>query len=112
MRHFLYKSRTSAQYISPVYSPCYQLEENRRRLDTVYLAIQSRLLSPAYQQVKLCHHQTEQETVLGWITQSFELYSAFSPTSSKLKIITAVNKLLRWIKNGENKMFILSAPTF
>ena len=112
MRHFLYKSRTSAQYISPVYSPCYQLGENRRRLDRVYLLLQSRLLSPAYQQVKLCHHQTEQEAVLGWITQSFELYSAFSPTATKLKIITAVNKLLRWIKIEENKMFILSAPTF
>ena len=112
MRHFLYKSRSSAQYISPVYSPCYLLEENRRRLDTVYLSIQSRLVNPAAQQVKLCHHATDQEIVLGWITQSFELYSTFSPTASKLKIITAVNKLLRWIKNEENKMFILSAPTF
>lgn len=112
MRHFLYKSRSSAQYISPLYSPCYLLEENRRRLDSVYLSIQSRLVSPASQQVKLCHHFTDQEVVLGWITQSFELYSAFSPLASKLKIITAVNKLLRWIKNEENKMFILSAPTF
>ena len=50
--------------------------------------------------------------MLGWLTQSFELYAVFSPTTSKLKVITAVNKLLRWIKKDEDKMFILSAPTF
>ena len=111
MRHFLYKSRTSAQFTSPTYSPVYRLPENRARLDAVYLAIQNRFLS-ASQPLKLCHLASCHEVTLGWLTQSFELYAAFSPTCSKLRVITAVNKLLRWIKNGENKMFILSAPTF
>ena len=111
MRHFLYKSRTTAQFTSPTYNPCYCLPENKKRLDSIYLAVQNRFLSSS-QPLKLCHYSTDDEVVLGWLTQSFELYSVFSPTTSKLKVITAVNKLLRWIKKEEDKMFILSAPTF
>jgi len=111
MRHFLYKSRTTAQFTSPTYNPCYSLPENKKRLDSIYLAVQNRFLSSS-QPLKLCHYSTNEEVVLGWLTQSFELYSVFSPTTSKLKVITAVNKLLRWIKKEEDKMFILSAPTF
>ena len=111
MRHFLYKSRTSAQFTSPVYAPCYNLPEARRRLGGVYLAIQNRFLS-ASQPLKLVHHCSRHEVVLGWLTQSFELYATFSPTTSKLAVITSVNKLLRWVKKEEEKMFILSAPTF
>ena len=40
MRHFLYKSRTSAQFTSPEFAVCYQAEEERRRLCGVYLALQ------------------------------------------------------------------------
>merc|ERR1712241_634066 len=107
LRHFLYKSRTSAQFTSPVYAPCYNLPEARRRLGGVYLAIQNRFLS-ASQPLKLVHHCSRHEVVLGWLTQSFELYATFSPTTSKLAVITSVNKLLRWVKKEEEKMFILS----
>ena len=111
MRHFLYKSRTSAQFTSPTFAPSYKIVEHKRRLESVYLAIQNRFLSSS-QPLKLSHHSTKHEIVLGWLTQSFELYATFSPTTTKLKVITAVNKLLRWIKKEEDKMFILSAPTF
>ena len=40
MRHFLYKSRTSAQFTSPEFAVCYQAEEERKRLCGVYLALQ------------------------------------------------------------------------
>ena len=111
MRHFLYKSRTSAQFTSPVFSPCYMLQENKKRLDSIYLSVQNRFLSLS-QPLKLCHYSTQHEIVLGWLTQSFELYAVFAPTTSKLRVITAVNKLLRWIKKEESDRFILSAPTF
>ena len=130
IRHFLYKSRSSAQYTAPLHSPCYSEAADRHRLDCVYLAIQNRWVSglpavasdssfnTAYrflssgQPLKLCQHTTESESVLGWTTQSFELYAAFPPTLSKLRIITAVNKLLRWVKKEEERLFILTAPTF
>jgi len=111
MRHFLYKSRTSAQFTSPLYSPCYQLEDDRRRLDSLYLSMQNRFHSVSLP-LKLGHYSSQNETVLGWLTQAFELYAVFSPNMSKLGVITAVNKLLRWVKKEEEKMFILTAPTF
>lgn len=111
MRHFLYKSRTSAQFTSPQYSPCYQGEDDRRRLDSLYLSMQNRFHSVSLP-LKLGHYSTHNETVLGWLTQAFELYAVFSPNMSKLGVITAVNKLLRWVKKEEEKMFILTAPTF
>ena len=61
MRHFLYKSRTSAQFTSPDLSECYQVPENHQRLQRLYLTIQNRFLSLS-QPLKLCHHSTEHET--------------------------------------------------
>jgi hypothetical protein len=53
-----------------------------------------------------------QEAVLGWLTQTFELYAVLAPHVSKLTVITAVNKLLRWVKKEEERLFILTAPSF
>jgi len=111
VRHFLYKSRTSAQFTSPLFSPCYQYESDKRRLNSLYLTMQNRFHSVS-SPLKLAHYSNDNEIVLGWLTQAFELYAVFSPNTSKLGVITAVNKLLRWIKKEEEKMFILSAPTF
>ena len=91
MRHFLYKSRTSAQFTSPQYSPAYSVPENKARLDSVYLAIQNRFLS-ASQPLKLCHLASCQEVTLGWLTQSFELYAAFSPTCSNCDVDNTLHK--------------------
>jgi len=110
VRHFLYKSKTTAQFTSPLYSPCYQNEKDRRRLDSLYLSMQARFHSVSLP-LKLAHYSTHNETVLGWLTQAFELYAVFSPNTSKLGVITAVNKLLRWVKKEEEKLFILTAPT-
>jgi len=111
MRHFLYKSRTSAQFTSPDFAVCYQTEEERRRLCRVYLTIQNRFHSVS-RPLKLVHFSTSHEVILGWLTQAFELYAVFSPLQSKLSVITAVNKLLRWVKKEEERLFILTAPTF
>lgn len=46
------------------------------------------------------------------VTQSFEMYSTFAPTTSKAAAITSVNKLLKWCKKEEGTLFILNAPTF
>lgn len=111
VRHFLYKSRTSAQYTSPVPAPCYRDKDQMKRLFSVFLSIQNRF-HVATRPVKLCYRSTAQELVLGWSTPSFELYAVFAPTSTKLAVLTAVNKLLRWVKREEERLFILTAPTF
>lgn len=46
------------------------------------------------------------------VTKEFELYATLEPLVTKHNAIIYINKLLRWIKNEENKLFILSSPTF
>ncbi len=45
-------------------------------------------------------------------TQTFELYAAFSPLTSKSSAIEAINRLLKWLRKEENSIFILNGPTF
>ncbi len=42
----------------------------------------------------------------------FELYAVFSPLVTKHVVISSVNKLLKWIKKEEDRLFILSSPNF
>ena len=84
MRHFLYKSRTSAQFTSPEFAVCYQAEEERKRLCGVYLALQvimrrfrnffasftsQNRFHSVSRPLKLLHFATSHEIVLGWLTQ-------------------------------------------
>lgn len=50
--------------------------------------------------------------VLFQVTKDFELYAALEPLVTKQNAIVYINKLLRWIKSDENRLFILSSPTF
>lgn len=112
IRYFLYKSRTSAQFTSPVPALCYRSNPQQiNRLHSRFLTIQNRFLV-ASRPVKLCYFSTSNETILGWITQSFELFAVLPSTMAKITVLTAVNKLLRWIKKEEERFFILTAPTF
>ena len=111
IRHFLYKSRSSAQYTAPVAAPCYTARDQMKRLTSIFLSIQNRF-HVASRQVKLCYRANSKEVILGWSTQSFELYAVFPPTLGKLSVLTAVNKLLKWVKREEERLFILTAPTF
>ncbi|CAB4063474.1 MON1 [Lepeophtheirus salmonis] len=83
IRHFLYKSKVSGQFTSTTYSPPYNLEEDKRRLN-----------------------------IMCWATPTFDIYATFDPLTSRIVSINAVNKLLRWIKKEEGSLFINSAPTF
>lgn len=111
MRHFLYKSKVSAQFVIPSPHPVYSSAEERSRLDNAYRMLQNRFHSLS-KPIKLCHWTSSRHVLLGWLTTNFELYCIFPPTTTKLEAIGAVNKLLRWVKREEDRLFILSAPTF
>ncbi|KDR23174.1 protein SAND isoform X1 [Zootermopsis nevadensis] len=111
MRHFLYKCRSTAQFWSPALEPPYHVTEESERLLGLYQALHHRLHA-ASRPLKLLHQQLEKETMLGWVTSGFELYITFEPLVTKHSAINAVNKLLRWIKKEEDRLFILNAPTF
>lgn len=111
LRHFLYKSRNSAQYTSPELEAPYLSQEEQERLFGLYQYLHHRIHSGC-RPLKLLYHVGPHETLIGWITQGFELYAVFGPLVTKTIAIQAINKLLRWIKKEENRLFILSSFTF
>ena len=58
------------------------------------------------------HGSDSLHVLLLQVTQGFELYAVFGPLITKTGAIHAVNKLLRWIKREEDRLFILNSVTF
>ncbi|RMX51600.1 hypothetical protein pdam_00018633 [Pocillopora damicornis] len=102
---------STAQYTSPELEAPYVEPEEQERLFGLYLYLHHRIHSPARPLKILCHVGVR-EMLLGWVTSGFELYAAFSPLVTKPDAIIAINKLLRWIKREEDRLFILSSQVF
>ncbi|XP_065052871.1 vacuolar fusion protein MON1 homolog A-like [Rhopilema esculentum] len=109
--HFMYKSRSTAQFTSPEIGAPYVTTEERERLFEEYLYLHKRIHS-SLRPLKMLCHVGHKEMLIGWVTSGFELYTAFSPLSSKVTAMNAVNKLLRWIKKEEDRLFIINSYTF
>jgi len=109
--HFIYKSRSTAQFTSPVIGPPYNTPEEQERLFGLYLHLHHRIHSSS-RPLKLLCYTTPKEMLLGWVTAAFELYASFTPLTSKATAINAINRLLRWIKKEEDVLFIINSYTF
>ncbi|XP_072308035.1 vacuolar fusion protein MON1 homolog A [Eucyclogobius newberryi] len=111
LRHFLYKSKSSGLYTSPELPLLYQSEEQQERLLSLYQDLHSHLHHPTR---PLCSFYccSEKENLLAWVTSGFELYLCFTPLATKAVAVSAVNKLLKWIRKEEDRLFILSPLTY
>lgn len=109
--HFVYKSRSTAQFTSPQIGHPYTTEAEKERLFAIYLYLHHRIHSSS-RPLKILCYSTNTEMVLGWVTSGFELYATFSPLTTKALAINAVNRLLRWIKKEEDVLFIINSYTF
>ncbi|XP_076863353.1 vacuolar fusion protein MON1 homolog B [Brachyhypopomus gauderio] len=118
LRHFMYKPfdvpdnhRQLTQFTSPEMEAPYGSEEERTRLLDLYRDMHSRIHSSS-RPLKLIYHVAERETLLAWVTSKFELYTCFSPLVTKACAITAITKLLRWVKKEEDRLFIRYPPKY
>lgn len=109
--HFMYKSRSTAQFTSPEIGLPYISQEDKDRLFGEYLYLHHRIHS-SLRPLKMLCHVGQKEMLIGWVTSGFELYTTFSPLTSKATAMNAVNKLLRWIKREEDRLFIINSYTF
>lgn len=62
--------------------------------------------------LRIYYYALPTEIIFGWNTSVFEVYAAFSPTTSKNSATTGMNALLRYIRKEEEKLFVTNAPTF
>ncbi|KAG8232572.1 hypothetical protein J437_LFUL012948 [Ladona fulva] len=95
------------------YGSCEEDEEDdgERRLMGLYQHLHHRLHS-ASRPLKQIFKQADSEAMLGWIKPGYELYVIYEPLITKTNAVIAANKILKWIKEEEQRLFILHAPTF
>jgi len=114
LRHFVYKSRSQVQVAVPIFEDPYDNLEDHRRLITLYQTLHDAIHAKSGQEgtLKLQYIRTEKESVMGWITQPFELYIAISPRLPKTAAVGAANAVARWVKKEEGRLFLRDAPVF
>lgn len=111
LRHFIYKSKSTAQFTSPRIEIPYVSQEERERLFELYVHMHHRIHN-VNRPLKILYHSSPKETLMGWVTPGFELYVTCEPLATKGAVIEATNKILRWIKEEEIQLFILTSPVF
>ncbi|KAF5382550.1 hypothetical protein D9615_002841 [Tricholomella constricta] len=112
LRHFVYKSRSQVQITAPIFEDPYDNLEDHRRLITLYQTLHDAIHAKSGQEgtLKLQYIRTEKESVMGWITQPFEVYIALSPRLPKTAAVGAANAVARWVKKEEGRLFLRDAP--
>ncbi|ETW81578.1 hypothetical protein HETIRDRAFT_417684 [Heterobasidion irregulare TC 32-1] len=114
LRHFIYKSRAHVQITAPMYEDPYDSIDEQRRLITLYQTLHDNIHARSGQGVplKLQYIRTQKESVMGWITQPFEMYIALSHWLPKSAAVSAANAVARWVKKEEARLFLRDAPVF
>ncbi|KAI7795292.1 vacuolar fusion protein MON1 homolog A [Triplophysa rosa] len=111
LRHFVYKSKSSGLYTSPDLPVPYQADEEHERLIGLYQNLHSCLHHPT-RPLRYMYCCRETENLYALVTSGFELYLCFSPLGTKALAVSAVPKLLKWIRKEEDRLFILSPLTY
>ncbi|KIM56808.1 hypothetical protein SCLCIDRAFT_131796 [Scleroderma citrinum Foug A] len=114
LRHFVYKSRPHVQITFPIFEDPYDTADEKRRIVLMYQNLYDAIHAKSGQSgpLKMQCVRTDKETVMGWITQPFELYIALSPRLPKTAVINAANAVTRWVKKEEKNLFLRDAPMF
>ncbi|XP_077459074.1 vacuolar fusion protein MON1 homolog A [Stigmatopora argus] len=111
LRHFLYKSKSSGLYTSPEFPLVYQSDEEQERLMGLYQDLHTYVHHPT-RPSRSFYRCGETENMMAWVTSGFELYMCLSPLGTKALAVSGVNKLLKWIRKEEDRLFILSHLTY
>jgi hypothetical protein len=114
LRHFIYKSRTQVQVTLPNFEDPYDQPHARKRIMTLYQILYDSIHAKSGQEagLKLQYIRTDTESVMGWITEPFELYVALSPLLPKSAAVGAANAVARWVRKEEARLFLKDAPVF
>lgn len=111
LRHFLYKSKSSGLFTSPEVEAPYVSEEEKQRLLELYRYLHSRAHNSS-RPLKNIYVTGPRENLLAWVTGAFELYVCYSPLGTKAAVLSAVSKLMKWIRREEERLFILTPQTY
>lgn len=112
IRHFLYKNKKNTQLLCSEVTAPYNTLDQFERLETLYFDLHNRIHLSS-RPLKLIYEMREHEIQLAWVTTNYELYATFDPLVDKKSVVIAqVNKLLKWIKKEEEKLFMTGTHIF
>ncbi|WPG98054.1 Hypothetical protein R9X50_00083900 [Acrodontium crateriforme] len=111
LRHFLYKSRGNVQFTMPSFEPYYHGLVARRRLMTLYATLHDSIHSRTAH-LKVQHCVAHDAVALAWETPLFELYCVAGPQASREALTEGANRVVRWIRREEERVFIIGGAVF
>ncbi|KAK9873814.1 hypothetical protein WA026_002172 [Henosepilachna vigintioctopunctata] len=109
VRHYLYKSKSTAQFYQPSVSPPYN--KYGQVLTDLYKRLHQGLHCSA-RPLKLFFERRANEAIFAWDTVGFELYIIFEPLVETGNVVAIITRLLNWMKEREDNLFHLQVPTF
>jgi len=128
--HFVYRSTALRQVVCPLLEDRYASPKEQKRLLRVYQKVRQQTRTMAYPggnlnlayalsgggvgeyASKVLYQSSKFETVVGFVTRSFELFVTVSPTESKSIAMKACLSVLQWISEYEIVLFIPSFPSW
>ena len=111
LHHFIYKSRSSQQLVSPEYTVPYNSDEDRKLLYSKYCHVYDKL-HHSDQKISIYYDIDARESVVGYLMSNSEIYCTFSPFVSRPVALNNIDKLLKWIRREENRFFILGSGVY
>ncbi|MED6155838.1 Vacuolar fusion protein mon1 [Stylosanthes scabra] len=110
--HFIYRSIFLDQYVSSDFSSPVNTPKQQKRLYRAYQKLFSSMHDKGIGPNKTQFRRDENYAMLCWVTQDFELYTAFDPLADKALAIKTCNRVCQWVKDVENEIFLLGASPF
>jgi hypothetical protein len=115
IRHFLYKSKQNVQFVMPSFEPHFYEKHSKQRL--LYLYHQLHGIAHTRQQyaggnLKIFHSVRQNLTALAWLTPSFEIYCVTGAPTTKDAISQTVRQVVTWIKQQEERLFVIGGAVF
>ncbi|KAH8815003.1 trafficking protein Mon1-domain-containing protein [Xylogone sp. PMI_703] len=111
LKHFLYKSRPNVQFVMPAFSPHFGTLISRRRLMTLYHQLHASTHAK-HNHLKVLHCVAKDSISLAWITPNFEFYGVAGPNASRSSLAQGANKIAQWIRQEEERVFIIGGAVF
>ncbi|EAW11273.1 guanine nucleotide exchange factor MON1 [Aspergillus clavatus NRRL 1] len=111
LHHFLYKSRANVQFTMSAYGPESSSTFRLRRLMSTYNDLHSSVHAK-HAHVKVHHCVSQSTSSFAWVTPRFELYCVASPNANRNALAQSASKIVQWVQQEEERLFIIGGAVF
>ncbi|KAJ2729236.1 Vacuolar fusion protein mon1 [Coemansia erecta] len=106
-----YRHKTLIQHFGTRFADTVDDAQQRRIINT-YKRLRLHMTKGTQKPLRIIYYKSDADTVLAWQSSTFELYVAVVPSISVKGIIRLVNSVLEWIKQEEDHLFVVNAPSY